>query len=263
MAQALMIPAIDGMRALSTLSMVALHATILSTMHTTIDTREWSNYVHSPIVGFLRFGGCQVDALLMLSGLLLGQRLRTQLIGAGLLSIPTAPITAGSKESITLGVLQHAISRAIRLWPVILFNLAFLHVIGDSLLWNDLKIRASAFVQCLTFTYNYFSVTEYGSFTMTVMWSVCADYQTGVVLVALLYTLRRIFKKDAAFLACARGMLLSLLLASFAIRYALWDVAVGNDVLMGKRPHIGVLLTKVSYIWVRDYLGFLIDPAGI
>uniref|UniRef100_A0A7S0WUE7 Acyltransferase 3 domain-containing protein n=1 Tax=Pyramimonas obovata TaxID=1411642 RepID=A0A7S0WUE7_9CHLO len=247
------IPAVDGLRAFSTLSMVALHASILGTVYTTIDTREWSAYVHTPVAGFLKMAGCQVDALLVLSGLLLGLRLRTHLMAG----------TAGSTLSITRGVSQYAISRATRLWPVILFNIALLYALGDSLLWVDLKTRVFAFIQCLTFTYNYFSVVRYGSCTMTVMWSVCADYQMGIILVALLYTLRRIVRKDSTFLACVRGMLLSLFLASFAIRYALWDPAVGNDVLMGKRPHFGVLLTKISYNWVKDGLGFRIDPAGI
>ena len=165
--------------------------------------------------------------------------------------------------SIARGVLQHAISRAIRLWPVVLFNLASLHLVGDSLLCTDFKTRAWAFLQCLTFTYNYFDVKTYGSLTMTVMWSVCADFQTGVVLVALLFSMRRILRRDTAFMACARGVLLSLLIASFVIRVALFDVTIGNDVLMGKRPHLGTLLTKISYKWMRDYLGFNLSPDGI
>ena len=75
------IPQVDGVRALSTLSMVALHATVIGTLHTTVETREWSQYVHSPIFGVLRLGGCQVDALLVLSGLLLGLHLRKDLVG--------------------------------------------------------------------------------------------------------------------------------------------------------------------------------------
>ena len=88
-------------------------------------------------------------------------------------------LVSGKTPSITSGISQYAISRAIRLWPVILFNIAFMYAIGDSLLQKDFKIIASAFLQCLTFTSNYADVLKYGSLTNTVLWSVCADYQIG------------------------------------------------------------------------------------
>mmetsp|Transcript_27775 Transcript_27775/g.46479 ORF Transcript_27775/g.46479 Transcript_27775/m.46479 type:complete len:482 (+) Transcript_27775:183-1628(+) len=246
------VAAIDGVRAVSTLSMVALHTVMLSTMHTTLGTREWTGYVHNSIYGLSTMAGFQVDALLVLSGLLLGLKLRRRLLAS-----------AGKTPSITSGISQYAISRAIRLWPVILFNIAFMYAIGDSLLQKDFKIIASAFLQCLTFTSNYADVLKYGSLTNTVMWSVCADYQIGLVLVALLYTLRRVCKKDTTFLACVQAALLLLLMASFAIRYALWDVSFGNEAVLGKYPHFGFFLTKASHGWIRDYLGFEIDLAGI
>jgi len=246
------VAAIDGVRAVSTLSMVALHTVMLSTMHTTLGTREWTGYVHNSVYGLSTMAAFQVDALLVLSGLLLGLKLRRRLLA-----------NAGKTPSITSGIAQYAISRAIRLWPVILFNIALMYAIGDSLLQKDFKIIASAFLQCLTFTSNYADVLKYGSLTNTVLWSVCADYQIGLLLVALLYTLRRVCKKDTTFLACVQAALLLLLVASFAIRYALWDVTLGNEAVLGKYPHFGFFLTKASYGWIRDSLGCEIDLTGI
>jgi surface polysaccharide O-acyltransferase-like enzyme len=57
------VAAIDGVRAVSTLSMVALHTVMLSTMHTTLGTREWTGYVHNSIYGLSTMAAFQVSGV--------------------------------------------------------------------------------------------------------------------------------------------------------------------------------------------------------
>ena len=53
-------PAVNGMRAVLTLSLVALHTSILATSHFRLGSAPWRAFVEHPLYGVLQGGGLQV-----------------------------------------------------------------------------------------------------------------------------------------------------------------------------------------------------------
>ena len=67
---------VDGLRALCTLSLVALHTATLMTSFFPADGPHWARISQSPLFGAFFGGGVQTDIFLMLSGFLLATRAR-------------------------------------------------------------------------------------------------------------------------------------------------------------------------------------------
>lgn len=95
-----------------------------------------------------------------------------------------------------------------------------------------------------------------GTFTLTVAWSVCVDFQAGVVLALLFTCLRGAFPAPdgrAYKTACAASLAL-LFAASFAIRAHLQHPVKHSIVRLGEHTHFSDALTAGSYEWIeRNY----------
>ncbi|KAK3267512.1 hypothetical protein CYMTET_23937 [Cymbomonas tetramitiformis] len=176
---------VDGLRSLSSLSLVLLHATIVTSLLLPNKGMQWEAFMNNPLVGVFRGGGCQVDVFLMLSGFLLSTRLRTEL----------EPKNGGfSLQEISTSIAK----RALRLWPILLLVCLISIVFQDC--WCPYYLNR---LSLLGFINNYFDVRIYGGFTMTVAWSVCVDFQAGVCLLLVLTGLRAALGRHSAAFAPA------------------------------------------------------------
>ena len=133
---------VDGLRAISTLSLVALHCTIVTSALLPARGEVWNAFATHPLYGLFQGGGCQVDVFLLLSGFLLGVKFVNLRPGASVLNTV---------------VRDAVLRRACRLWPVLigvaLFGIAWL---GEG------EDNAMTVAQVLSFSNNYFDVRKYG-----------------------------------------------------------------------------------------------------
>ena len=227
------LPPVDGIRAIASLSLVALHATIVTSALLPSRGPEWNAFATHPLYGLFQGGGCQVDVFFLLSGFLLGSK-----------HVSLAPSDA------TLGTLaRDTLRRACRLWPTLL-AVAFvqLFVLGEE---HSDHVPA---LQVLAFVNNLHDVRARGTFTLTVAWSVCVDFQVGACLSLLLFALRRAFPAEDArrYRLAAKASLLIAFLASFAVRFALQDPRRYSIVRLGEHTHFTDALTAGSRDWLRD-----------
>ena len=58
---------VDGLRAISTASLVALHSTVIVSGLMPARGDAWNAFCGHPLYGVLQGGGCQVDVFLLLS----------------------------------------------------------------------------------------------------------------------------------------------------------------------------------------------------
>ena len=133
---------VDGLRVISTLSLVALHSTIVTSALLPARGKEWNEFATHPLYGLFQGGGCQVDVFLLLSGFLLGNKF----------------VNLRPGESFVNTVVRDAIlRRACRLWPV-LIGVAFMGIywLGEG------EDNGLTVAQVLSFSNNYFDVRTYG-----------------------------------------------------------------------------------------------------
>ena len=194
---------VDGLRALSTLSLVALHTAMIVTSFLKPGTADWQRVTQHPLFGVFLGGSLQTDVFLLLGGLLAGLRLRSQ-------------ASRGGASEGTLA--SDATRRALRLWPITLIQLGLGYlVLGEPK--TRLPWVATIVVTVLTFVNNYGSTAIHTSLACTPGWSVCVDFQCGLALSATWRALRRrLPSPDSA----ARWLLGAAFAASLAIRAAVF-----------------------------------------
>ena len=214
--------AVDGVRALCSLSLVALHTALLAStlMPFTTPFTKSAPYV------FAAGGGCQVDVLLLLSGFLTARRLMQ-----------------GSKDTLAQSLLR----RAARLWPALVVLVAAQQVLGDDQTPNRLHIP-----QILMFVNNLFDVRVYGTLTCTVAWSVCVDMHVTAVIHAVWHMCR-------AQTRTATAAFLLLFGASFAVRFALQDPNRYSLIRLGDHVHMGSTLTRSCLRWLKQTYNLSVD----
>ena len=223
---------VDGLRALSTLSLVALHTAMIATSFLKPGTPDWQRVTQHPLFGLFLGGSLQTDIFLLLGGLLAGLRLRSQAQRGG-----------AAKGSLTSDVTR----RALRLWPVTLLQLGLGYVVlGEPR--GKAPWIATIVATVLTFVNNYGSTAIHTSLACTPGWSVCVDFQCGLALSAAWRALRRrLPSPDAA----ARWLLGAAFAASLAIRAA---VFFGNPTAMSviRMPmHFGQVQSGASAAWFQ------------
>ena len=189
---------VDGLRALSTLSLVALHTAMIATSFLKPGTADWQRVTQHPLFGIFLGGSLQTDVFLLLGGLLAGLRLRSQ-------------ASRGASEG-TLA--SDAARRALRLLPITLIQLGLGYlVLGEPR--TRTPWLATTVITVLTFLNNYGSTAIHTSLACTPGWSVCVDFQCGLALSAAWRALRRrLPSPDSA----ARWLLGAAFAASLAIR---------------------------------------------
>ena len=225
---------VDGLRAISTLSLVALHTAMIATSFLKPGTADWTRVTQHPLFGIFLGGSLQTDVFLLLGGLLAGLRLRSQARRGGAIDDTLASNVA---------------RRARRLLPVTLIQLVLGFVVLGEPQGRPLWV-ATIVVTVLSFVNNYGSTAIHTSLACTPGWSVCVDFQCGLALSAAWRALRsRLPSPDAA----ARMLLGAAFAASLAIRAG---VFFGNPEAMSviRMPmHFGQVQSGASAAWFETH----------
>ena len=224
---------VDGLRALASLSLVALHTAMIATSFLKPGTADWQRVTQHPLFGVFLGGSLQTDVFLLLGGLLAGLRLRSQ-------------ARRGADEG---SVAKDASRRALRLWPVTLVQLVLGYlVLGEPS--GRMRWVATIVATVLSFVNNYGYTSIHTSLACTPGWSVCVDFQCGLALSAAWRALRsRLPSPDSA----ARMLLGTAFAASLAIRAS---VFFGNPIAMSviRMPmHFGQVQSGASAAWFTTH----------
>jgi len=237
--------AVDGCRAIVHISLVALHAAMLTTGHLPSKGALWDDFRRNPIYTWFQAGGIQVDLMFMISGFLLIDKL-------------LEAVFRNDQEAATPGVLNFALSRALRLLPpIIVVSLIGLYI-GDS--WDlypyDGDVPAIFRIGALLiFVLNLLPASEYGSFTLSLCWSCCVDLHVNTFFVALFAFSQQFRTQHEAAINTAfrlRWAFLFLTVAAISIRAFLFEKDSINIFKLGQYSHFGLLMTSSSYDWIKE-----------
>ncbi|KAJ8602689.1 hypothetical protein CTAYLR_003770 [Chrysophaeum taylorii] len=141
---------VDGLRALTHLSVIGFHTALVTTALVPSSGGLWDGVRQHPVHTCLVFGGTQVDTMFMLSGLLFKRR----------------------------GVRDYVATRVARLLPGMIICAALGLALGDD--WGG--AAAGKVLPYMFFFGNYLDAQKWGSLTMTLAWSNAVDFQVGLVL---------------------------------------------------------------------------------
>lgn len=237
--------AIDGIRALAHISIVFLHAAMLTTAHLPSDGPLWMQFKHSKWVSSAMFGGIQVDIMFMLSGFLLVYKC--------LSDFDKNPNSCSSPNTL---------KRILRLLPCIAAVSIIGLLMGDS--WDIITTTSipswKRIATLWTFIQNYLPAEDYGSFTLSLCWSCCVDLQIGVLIQYFMKFLTSITSKSVSnrpvVLAYRMRWAFILFLAiALAIRRFLFEKDSLNLFLLGQYSHFGLLQSDASYEWITTHYG--------
>ena len=242
---------VDGFRAIVHVSLVALHAAMLTSGHLPSEGEVWETVRKHPVYTWFQAGGTQVDIMFMLSGYLLVDKLLNDANG----SRPSASVA------------EFTVRRMLRFIPALLAVSLLGLLVGD--VWDGAEKRNEVpalgrILSAAGFVMNYLPPAYVGSFTLSLFWSCCVDLQAGMLIVLLVGIVRSLtFDNNSSSspsnaLALAyrlRWLFLALTAASVAIRAALFEVNTLNLFKLGQYSHFGLLMTDLSYGWISDTYG--------
>mmetsp|Transcript_7385 Transcript_7385/g.16932 ORF Transcript_7385/g.16932 Transcript_7385/m.16932 type:complete len:432 (-) Transcript_7385:3-1298(-) len=226
--------AVEGVRGMVHLSLMGLHASMMTTAHLPSEGGLWKLFRKHPVYTVMQCGGTQVDICFLLSGFLLTYRL----------------LSAGSQPSTA----SFAFKRALRMLPAMIFVTAVGCLMGDN--WdagyNEGQPRSWRIASYLLFIGNYLDVSKWGSFTLSLSWSNAVDFQCSLILFGLIGVLQSRIKDRVALAKTLRDVLLVLFFASMVICGVLFKADSLNIFLLGQYSHYGLLQTDSSYRWLAD-----------
>lgn len=244
---------LDGFRAIVHVSIIALHAAMLTTCHMSAPGNTWDAYRKNPVYTFMMAGGTQVDLMFMLSGFLLVDGLLRDVLASK--SPPS--------------IVWFAIKRALRLLvPMLVITLPCLYFgdLGegpvDPTALEPMWMRVLA---TLTFITNFFHVKWMGSFSLSLCWSNCVDLHVSIALVVLVGLCRYFTtKKDAStsakrLAATLRVIFFLLFILSLVIRAVLFDENKLNLFKMGQYSHFGQMMTDSSRALIQNVYNFTVN----
>ena len=233
--------AIDFLRAVTHVSIIAFHSAMLTTGHLPSSGDIWIAYKNSWWYTFALSGGIQVDIMFLISGFLLVNSLLS---------------SHDQKQHKFPSVFTTIGKRYLRLLPPMMVLSLSGILMGDT--WDTDKSTApSAWIRIIATWLgisNYLSVSKYGSFTHSLCWSCNVDIQVHAVIL-ILHTLLRggakslLSKQNMA--KRFRWVFFILLIVSLAIRGYLFDKDRLNLFLLGQYSHFGLLMTDSSYHWMQ------------
>ena len=229
---------VDCVRALATVSQALASSLLVSTAFLPSSGSIWRHFTDSWVFFALRGGSQQTQVFLLLSGLLLGQRLVDTL----------RPVSGG--EALTAGARVLA-ARALRLGSLLLPPLVLALVPGAdcvALSPKQLLLHAS------TFTLNFLDIRRVLGVALPFMWHACVDFQCGAVLTCSLALLRHLLPFGAW------AELTPLVVAFFAVSSAVlratsFDAKVASLTRAAERPHVGYLATTNCGEWAERVTG--------
>ena len=159
-------------------------------------------------------GGHQVDSFFLLSGLLLGLKLRRE--GASLAAAPGGAVRR--LLAVPAAAAGSVLRRAARLWPALLVVIAAVFAFSDTSLHEPQSPLLVPFL-ALSFVLNNFDQRFFGSITLSPFWSVAADFQIGAALVLAILAIAALLGRSRAREHAVRAAL------ALAIGLGLWHVA--------------------------------------
>lgn len=240
---------IDGIRAITHLSLIALHASMIMTAHVPSVGQFWKSLKSSYPYTMAQAGGVQVDVCFMISAYLLTLRLLKS-------------STKLKHESVVNFILQ----RALRTLPCILVIAAVGLLLGDS--WErPYRTMSDAdgnkgqelhwrLLSTVFYYMNYLNPRDYGSFSLSLTWSCCVDLHVNVMIFCIVKLFVRFFTTDAYIMASRlRWFFGFLVVVSILIRGYIFEKDSINLFLLGQYSHFGLLMTDSSMLWLKDYYG--------
>jgi peptidoglycan/LPS O-acetylase OafA/YrhL len=186
----------------------------------------------------MQAGGVQVDLLFMLSGFLLTYKL----------------LMNHAKGKGRSSLLDYIFKRALRLLPPIIVVSMLGMWIGDT--WDIDKDRDDyqpIWVRCAamyTFVLNYVPASLYGSFTLSLCWSLCVDMHSGIIINLLVSVLKKFSGRLDAYML--RRVFFVWLVVSLATRAYLFEENSLNIFRLGQYSHFGLLMTDNSRKWIEQ-----------
>ena len=242
-------PQIDGVRAITHISLIALHASMLMTAHMPSSGQFWKVLKSSYPYTMAQAGGVQVDVCFMVSAYLLTMRM----------------LKSSSKLKYE-SVLNFTLQRALRTLPCILVIAAVGLLLGDS--W-DKPYRTMSdsdgnkgeelhwrLLSSIFYYMNYLNPRDYGSFSMSLTWSCCVDLHANLVIFCIIKSFAKFMTTDVNIMAARlRWIFLFLAVLSVFIRGYLFEKDSINLFLLGQYSHFGLLMTDSSLLWIKDYYG--------
>lgn len=236
--------ALDGVRSITHVSLVALHCAMLLTGKLPSQGELWEKFRNAlPFTAF-QAGGIQVDIFFVLASFLLVHRL------------------AITPASAIPPVLTHGLKRALRMLPMMIFTIIVGHfVMVDcwgapyTYMNGGRDVFPDRVMTLVLFYTNYCDQFLVGSFLGSLMWSCAVDLQVGIALVVIVKLVASVTKDRARLLRNLRLVFGLLVLVATAIRAAVFDLETVNLIKLGQYSHFGLLQPISSSTWMEDYFG--------
>ena len=229
---------VDCVRALATVSQVLASSLLVATAFLPSSGSIWRGFTDSWVFYAFRGGSQQTPVFLLLSGLLLGQRLVDVL----------RPVSGG--EALTAGA-RVLTARALRLGSLLLLPLALELVPGAdcvALSHKQLLLHAA------TFTLNLHDIRRVLGVALPFMWHACVDFQCGAALTGSLALLRHLLP-FAAWAELTPLVVAFLAVSSIVFRATSFDAKVASLTRAAERPHLGYLATTNCGEWAERVSG--------
>ncbi|GAB5358961.1 hypothetical protein AAMO2058_000504000 [Amorphochlora amoebiformis] len=225
--------ALDGVRAISHLSIVALHSSMISTAHLPGQGPVWDAVRLSPFHSIMQAGGIQVDVFFVLSGFLLTISLVNQLrVG---------------KE---ISVFGQALRRMWRMMPLIIAATVFGSLVGED--WDPGYIGIYSTILLYNNLLDPFRV---GSFTLTLCWSCCVDFQAGIIVTLIVLAAHSRMVKDFLRMdpiTLVKYTALFVSMGTCAIRYVRYDPVKANTIKLAQINHFGRMMSDGGFSWIQN-----------
>ena len=231
---------VDCVRALATVSQVLASSLLVATAFLPSSGSIWRGFTDSWVFYALRGGSQQTPVFLLLSGLLLGQRLVDVL----------RPVS--DAEAFKAGARVLA-ARALRLGSLLLLPLALALVPGADCVALSPK---QLLLHAATFTLNLQDIRRVLGVTLPFMWHACVDFQCGAALTAVLVLLRSNFLPSFESWTELTPLVVAFIaVSSILVRAASYEIKVTSLTRAAERPHLGYLATTNCGEWAERATG--------
>lgn len=226
--------ALDGVRTLSSYSIVFLHVLMYMTLTTRDGSDGWKTLFAHPFYRLMGVLSFSVDVFFALSGLLLTRSLLNQFKQEQTLSQ-----FLSSLPSLWL-------NRALRLWPILLVSTALCFIYGNSVI--TIKPWWLSYLGYIFFFLNWLPAAEGMSWQLGPAWSLSVDFHFYLIFPLVFYLCYRIRRVLPLSLS-----LLGLLGLSVYIVMLKFHPTKANFVYMADCQHVNTLLATGTQRWMAEY----------
>ena len=225
------LPAMDCVRALVTLSQLARSAVLVSAAFLPL-SGKWARALGDLRLHATLGGGFQPDILLLLSGVLLGSRLR---------ALSNDPAEG----------MRVVAGRLVRLWPGLLLLVALSLLGGDCTSLRPAQLASSV----LLLSYNLTDVRWALSAVLPAVWHLCVDFQAAAAFTLLLGCLHLALPDRAAWLALSKFVVALSAATSLVVRFIAFHATTASLSQLAKSLHPAQQMTSTCVAWAERELG--------